>query len=211
MQRGWSIPAGLGVAMLVAGALSACGGRPSWDGTSGVEESASPGHVVSVSADTLAGPSTAAELSDANIFALLDHAAHADSSAGAIAAIKGTDARVRRFARLMMADHHGLRTQSSDLARRLGVIPQPFPDDPVIPLAQQQMDALESTPKGIDFDRTYLRREIVAHQTVLDLAEQAHRDAGSLELKALIERARPLLERHLEQAQALEQELGATA
>jgi predicted outer membrane protein len=46
---------------------------------------------------------------------------------------------------------------------------------------------------------------------VLDLAEQVQEAAGSPELKAMIERARPLIERHLEHAQAIETALRDTA
>ncbi len=62
--------------------------------------------------------------------------------------------------------------------------------------------------KGTDFDRTYIQQEITAHQAVLDLANQAHEAAGNAELKDLIEQARPLIENHLKQAQAIEKELG---
>jgi len=138
------------------------------------------------------------------IVALLDHANDADSSAGALAAIKATNPQVKRFARMMMADHHRLRNQGADLARKLGVTPQPPVDDPITPLALQGMDDLEAAAKGLDFGRTYIRHEIAAHRTVLDLADQAHEAAGNAELKAQIEQARPLLENHLKQAQALE-------
>ncbi len=46
---------------------------------------------------------------------------------------------------------------------------------------------------------------------MLDLADQAHGSAENAELKALIEKARPLIENHLKQAQDIEKELGATA
>ena len=58
-------------------------------------------------------------------------------------------------------------------------------------LAQQEMAALESTPKRMDFDRTYIQEEIKAHQAVLDLADQAHEAAGNAELRTMIEQARP--------------------
>ena len=105
---------------------------------------------------------------------------------------------------------HQLRKQGAELAKKLNVTPQPPADDPVTPLAQGEMNVLQAAAKGADFDRTYIQQEITAHQAVLDLADRAHQAAGNAELKALIEQARPLIENHLKQAQAIEKQLGTT-
>ena len=73
------------------------------------------------------------------------------------------------------------------------------------------MDTLQAVPKGAAFDRTYIQQEIAAHQAVLDLADQAHGAADNEQLKTLIEQARPLIENHLKQAQAIEKEIGTSA
>ena len=60
-------------------------------------------------ADTgMAAPPAAPALSDANIVYILDNANMLDSSAGSIAATKGTAADVRDFGQRMMRDHHSL-------------------------------------------------------------------------------------------------------
>ena len=46
---------------------------------------------------------------------------------------------------------------------------------------------------------------------MLDLAKQGHDSADNAELKALIEKAQPLIENHLKQAQEIEKTLGGTA
>lgn len=195
--------------LLAAGMFLACGGeRADTPETAG---SASIGDTAAVATDTMPAPGAGPDLSDANVFALLDHANQADSAAGAVAAKKATNADVKQYARMMMADHHKLRQQGADLAKKLNVTPQPPPDDPVTALAQQEMAALESAAKGMDFDRTYIQEEIKAHQAVLDLADQAHQAAGNAELRTMIEQARPLLETHLKQAQEIEEKLGGTA
>jgi putative membrane protein len=190
--------------------LAACGDRPAQDET-GAAGSASVGDTAAVSTDTTASPTTAADLSDANIVALLDHANAADSSAGALASTKATNPKVKQFAKTMMADHHQLRKEGADLAKKLGVTPEPPANDPVTALEKQETEALKAAPKGIDFDRTYIQQEITAHQAVLDLLDQSHEAAGNAELKALIEKVRPLVENHLEQAKAIDKELGAKA
>jgi putative membrane protein len=205
MFRHSTIPLSVATSLLLVGML-----RANREDTGSAVGSASVGDTTAVATDTAASPTTSPDLSDANIAALLDHANAADSSAGAVASKKATNAQVKQFAKMMMADHHQLRKQGADLAKKLGLTPQPPADDPVTPLAKQEMDALEAAEKGIDFDRTYIQQEITAHQAVLDLANQAHGSADNPELKALIEQSRPLIENHLKQAQAIEKELGAT-
>src|SRR6195256_917492 len=90
---------------IAAFALAACSKKDN----SGVDTTAASS---TVSADTSAmttGASATGAWTDANIFALLDEANAADSTAGAVAATKGTAAAVRSFGKDMMRDHHKLR------------------------------------------------------------------------------------------------------
>jgi putative membrane protein len=145
--------------------------------------------------------------SDANIFALLDEANAADSSAGAIAATKGTAASVRAFAKDMMRDHHQLRTQGAALAKKLNITPEAPADDPVAPMAQTETNTLNSTAKGKDFDKAYIDAEVDAHKAVLDLATKAAAQTQNTELKNLIQKAAPVVQAHLDKAEAIQKAL----
>jgi putative membrane protein len=151
------------------------------------DPTASPG---GVPADTANGGGTAgAALTDANIMALLDEANKADSSAGAVAAKKATSADVKTFAREMMKDHHRLRASGEKLAKQLKITPAPPANDPLAAAAQDETSALESAPKGAEFDRTYIEKEVSAHQAVKDLLDQAHRSTQNDQIRKLIEDA----------------------
>jgi putative membrane protein len=152
--------------------------------------------------------SAGGELSDANIVALLDEANAADSASGALAVDKATNKEVKDFARLMMSEHHALRLQGQQLAKRLNITPEPPANNPVEALVQSVTAALQAAPKGAEFDRTYIDQEIKVHEAVIDLAKQAREQADAEELKALIDKASPFLEKHLKQAQAIQQKLG---
>jgi putative membrane protein len=162
-----------------------------------------------VSADTSmsAGAPAAGAWTDANIFALLDEANAADSSAGAVAATKGTAAAVRDFGKRMMRDHHQLRAQGEALAKKLKVTPAAPSDDPVAPAAQKEMDTLNSTAKGKDFDRAYIDAEVDAHKAVLELATKAAGITQTAELKRLIQKAAPVIQGHLDKAEAIQKTL----
>jgi putative membrane protein len=196
---------GVGSALLLLTLLSSCENRGNREQTSGMSDSAFHGDSTTMAADTAA--KSAGDLTDANIVALLDHANVADSAAGSLASTKATDPKVKQFARLMMAEHHALRKEGQGLAKKLGITPEPPGSDPVTPLAEKEMEALKSTQKGAEFDRTYIQQEIAAHQAVLDLAEQSRDAADNAELKGLIEKARPVIEKHLKQAQDIEKSL----
>jgi putative membrane protein len=183
--------------------LAACNQRRSSDaGAVNSDTTAAPG----MAADT--APQNGERLTDANIVALLDEANQADSAAGALAFKKGTSLEVKNFAKLMMGDHHALRVQGQQLAKKLNVTPQPPPSDPVQPAAHNEMAALQAAPKGAQFDRTYIDQEVAIHKAVLDLAKKAHDEAQNEELKKLIEQAQPVIEKHLEMAESIQKKLG---
>jgi len=205
MHRNLSRRALRPAAWLVVLSLAACGDR---DSSLADRDTATAGPETGMSADT-ATTGAGAALTDANIVALLDEANKADSSAGAVASKKATNPAVKDFARLMMTEHHTLRKQGQDLAKKLGVTPAPPATNPLQPLVEAETAALESTPKGAEFDRVYIEQEIAAHKAVLDLAENAGSQAQNEQLKALIDQAKPVIEKHLEQAEKIQGELGA--
>jgi putative membrane protein len=150
-------------------------------------------------------------LSDSNIVALLDDANKADSSAGALALKKATNPDVKAFAKLMMAEHHDMRVQGQELAKKLGVTPKPPERNPLAGYVKNEMDGLQKTPKGPEFDRTYIDHEVSVHQAVLDFANMARVTTQAPELRDLIEKSIPIVRKHLEQAQEIQKKLGSTA
>ena len=201
----------LPAAWLAVFTLAACDGG---DRSMADRDTAAAGPETGMSADTApadaAGGSDAA-LTDANIVALLDEANKADSSAGAVASKKATDPAVKDFAKLMMSEHHALRKQGQDLAKKLNVTPAPPATNPLAPLVESEMTALESTPKGPEFDRVYIEQEIAAHKAVLDLLDKAQGQAQNEQLAGLIEQARPVVQKHLDQAEEIQDKLGSAA
>jgi putative membrane protein len=149
-------------------------------------------------------------LGDSNIVALLDAANMADSAAGAVAFKKATNADVKAYAKLMMSEHHALRLQGQQLAKQLGVTPKMPERNPLAGYTQNEMAALQKTPKGAEFDRVYIEHEVSVHQAVLDLANQARVTTQTAELRDLIEKATPVIRKHLEQAQEIQKRMGGT-
>lgn len=165
-----------------------------------------------IAADTgmAAAPAPAAPavaLTDANIVYLLDHANMLDSSGGAIAAKKGTNAEVREFATMMMRDHHKLRLDGQNLAKKLAVTPEAPASDDTQAQTDRTMTLLNGATKGKDFDKAYIDNEIAYHKAVLETATTAMNAAQNAELKNLIQKAAPAIQAHLDQAEAIKPKL----
>ena len=159
-----------------------------------------------------AGASTAgaAALSDPNIVAILDQANASDSARGRLAETKGTSADVKSFGRLMVGEHHALRAQGQQLAKKLNVTPQAPAGDQSEAQAKQEMDSLNAMQKGAAWDKAYIDYEVTYHQQVLQTATKALDAAQNAELKDLIRKAAPVIQHHLDRAQQIQKKLGTT-
>lgn len=211
MKYDGTLRATLPLGLMLCGILSACQGgnrnvARDQGTTSGAADTGAP------AADTTAAAAAPKSgLSDANIVALLDAANKADSAGGAVALKKATRAEVKSFAKLMMGEHHALRVEGQKLAKELGVEPKPPEKDPLAPYVASEMKSLQSTPKGAEFDKTYIDNEVTIHQAVLDLANQARVTTQTPQLRDLIQKAIPVIQRHLEQAQSIQKQLTPAA
>jgi putative membrane protein len=114
---------------------------------------------------------------------------------------------VRNFGKQMVADHHKMRVQGQALAKKLNLTPTPPADDNIVSDAQKEIDNLNSTAKGKDFDKAYIDGQVDDHKKVLDLAVKAMGQAQSTELKNLIQKATPTVQSHLDKAEAIQKTL----
>ena len=154
---------------------------------------------------------TAAALTDAGIIAILDEASLSDSVAAALAAEKATDPGVKAFATSAMEDHHALRVDGARLVKALGLTPRLPASDPLGTVAEDEMIALRATPRGPEFDRVYIEKEVATRQAVKDFSEQAKRATPNDQIRSFIDRVTSVIERHLERAQALRNGIAKTA
>ena len=152
-----------------------------------------------------------AGLNETTILGMLDGANKADSTGGALASKKGTDPEIKAYGEMMMADHHQLREDGEALATKLGVTPEPPAKDPISPYSAAAASAIQKAKKGEDFDKTYIDNEVAVHQAVLDAVNMARVATTNQEIKDLILKATPVIQQHLEKAQAIQKRLSPTA
>jgi putative membrane protein len=191
-------------ALCAAATVAACAKSDSTTDSARLADSAAAANAAPAGSS---GTSAAPALTDANIVAIVDEANMADSSAGSVAATKGTNSEVKSFGRDMMRDHHALRQMGQDLAKKLNVTPQMPSDNTSEASDKAWVDSLNSMPKGAAWDKAYIVHEVGAHTQVLATLHTAESAAQNAELKALITKAIPTIESHLKKAQDIQSKL----
>ena len=154
-----------------------------------------------------AAPAAAPAMTDANIFAALDEANMADSATGAMAVSKGTSAEVKAFGRDMVKDHQALRVEGQGLAKKLAVTPQPAAGDTSAAMDKSLADSLTAMPKGAAWDKYYIDHSVTHHQMVLTTAQNAMSATQTADLKAMLTKAAPIVQSHLDKAKAIQGKL----
>ena len=151
----------------------------------------------------------AADVNDAQIASIVVTANQVDIDAGKLAAATTTNAEVKKFADLMVADHTAVNKSAVDLVTKLGV----KPEDNATSQSLQKDGNLNITHlhslHGAAFDKAYVDREVAYHQQVLDAVDKVLiPGAKNEELKALLVKVRPAFVAHLEHARTLQGSLG---
>ena len=185
--------------------LSACGKGEKEDGPKTADTAVAAGPAVAPA------PAPAPPLSDADVLARLDADNLADSSAGAMAASKGTSASVKDFGRMMLKDHHAMRVEGMALGTKAGIKPVKAPNDADAVTEAAVLDSMTALPKGAAWDRFFVEHQVVGHTKALQFAQDAVNRTQNADLKVLIQKAAPTVQKHLDKARALQGRLGSGA
>jgi len=152
----------------------------------------------------------AAVLTDGNIVAIFMAANDADIKNGEQAKTKAQSKTVKDYADRMVQDHTSAKNEASDLANRLGIAPT---DDETSRQLISDTDAMRDSlnnMKGSAYDRNYVDDEVAIHQKVLDALDTSLiPNAQNPELKALLQKSRPVIQMHLDHARSLQSQMAS--
>lgn len=191
------------VALCAAALVSGCGKGDK------KEDSAKRADSIAAATPAPAPAPTPPALTDANVLAKLDADNVADSSAGSLASSKGTNAGVKEFGRMMIKDHHALRTEGMSLAKKANITPALPAGDSDEAAEAAVADSLKTMAKGADWDKFYVNHAVAGHEKVLRFAQDAANSAQNADLKAMIQKATPTIQKHLDKAKELQTKLAA--
>lgn len=195
-------------ALCTAALVAACakGDKPA--DSARAADSATAGAAAVSPAPATGATASNAGWTDPNIMAFLDNANMADSAAGSVAASKGTSAQVKAFGKEMVQDHHAMRKEGQDLAKKINVTPEPKAGDTMAAEAAAFQDSLNAMPKGAAWDKAYIDHEVAGHEKVLSTAQTAAGATQNADIKALITKAAPKVQEHLDKAKKIQAQLG---
>jgi len=161
------------------------------------------------SANSGVSPSAAA-LTDEQILAVLTVANNSEIQQAKLAETKAKDARVKRFADMMISDHTTANMKGVAVAKNDKLTPEA--SDLKTQLTGDSDTILQSL-RGTtdDFDQKYMDAQVREHQQVLTLIDtRLLPNAKSSDVKALIQEVRPKIAAHLKDAQSLLPQLGSS-
>jgi len=147
-------------------------------------------------------------MSDAN---LLGKAEAGDSAEVAIAKYMMSNTKnagVRSYADLLQKDHGKGISQVEATAKKASLTPQAPPNDTTTQEASHVIDRLKGL-NGNDRDTAFVNHEIQDHQNDIADTKAAISSAQNPDVKALLQKELPELQKHLDRAQSLSKQLGS--
>jgi putative membrane protein len=135
---------------------------------------------------------------DRRYFRALAQGNMAEVEAGEIAQKNASSEEVKKFARQMVEDHGKMLEEQQGLAKKKGVA---MPKD----AGKEHRTQLRKLAKlsGEQFDRAYMDDMVKDHEKDLKLVQEAQKNAKDPELKAAVEKAAPVIQKHLEMAKQI--------
>ena len=147
-------------------------------------------------------------MTDASILGKLDADNVSDSTAGAMAVEKGTNASVKEFGRMLMKDHHAMRVEGMAVAKKASVTPE-TPHDADAAAEKAVGDSLAGASKGAAWDKAFIDHAVDGHTKVLQYAQDAANATQNADIKAMIQKASPIVQKHLDKAKDIQGKLPA--
>ena len=158
------------------------------------------------SASNTAASNTANSNSDQSFLQDAIKGNRAEIALGKMVTAKTKDSSVKQFAQMMVKDHTVALSQLQQLAQEKNVtVPEGLPDD-----AQQLQSKLQSDT-GKQFDKDYMDGMVQDHQKDVQEFKDASQNAQDPDVKKIVTKLTPTLERHLQKAQQIDQKLGGSA
>lgn len=169
----------------------------------GADMTATTGITDTIGVATQPGQVTQPLRADSAFISEVDASNAAEIRLARMAESRSQDPVVKRFAENMVADHERLQTEWRLLSSRSGL--QVRAD--INPNHQEQVNRLGRLT-GPQFDRAYMTAMVQNHRNNVSTFQTRGRAAQSAEVRQLVERSLPTLQRHLTLAQQVANQVG---
>jgi len=188
--------------------MAACG--PKTDRTS----DSAAGTVGATTAATETGATTAAQpasvepknYSDAQILGAIEGADSSEIAVAKVAETSASTAGVKSYAKMLVSDHEKALKDAKSLETKASANAQTPPGDTTSAATSHVIDRLKGL-KGFDFDTAFVNHEVDDHKHDIDDTKDMIDATKNTEVKTALQSSLPVLQKHLDRAQALQKEL----
>ncbi len=156
-------------------------------------------------------PASTGKMTDPEIVSLTQAANEGEIMTSKVALTKATNPDVRKFAQQMIAQHTALISQGNALSKAQNLVPAAGAKDSIEGAGKKMTAMLDAAPKGVAFDTAYINGQAMAHSNTLAMIQKAEGEAQNAGLKAMLTKAAPIVQQHLDEAKALQAKLGGGA
>ena len=203
MIRGTTVR-GAALMLGVAWITGACGRRDSYADSTAVAPAGGGADTGVLAATPAAAGGDVVGMSAANIASMIGATNGAEIMDAQIAERNAASSDVKGFARDMIADHRALQKSLDSLAVARTITPQSPPQEDLMVQQHRATMARLDSLHGAAFDRAYMDAQVQAHEKAVADLQRFAREASDADLKALIERAIPKIQQHLDQARRVQ-------
>ena len=143
------------------------------------------------------------QFSDANILAREITGDSGEVAIATMARDKATRADVKSYASLLVSDHGKGLAEVRSLAKKVKITPETPQGDTTTQAIAHAMQRLQGLAKGPAFDTAFVNHEVEDHQEDIKDAHAMSGAAKNAEVKSLVDKSIPELQKHLDRAQKL--------
>jgi putative membrane protein len=148
-------------------------------------------------------------MGDAAIAGTINTSNAAEIGSSELAQERAASADVKAFANDMIKGHRQMQKEGDQIAQKNNMTPQPGAEaDQMQKMTTAALDSMKAL-KGAAFDQKYMAFQVQSHQMTLDKLRQFEGQTQNADLKAMVTKAIPDVQAHLERAQKIQSGLGA--
>jgi putative membrane protein len=150
-------------------------------------------------------------LNDAEIALVVELANKGEVEQGKVAQKRAKNARVKKFATMMVTDHGKALKEHEKLVSQAGLTPDESTLSTQLAADSERSLTALNQAEAASFDRTYIDTQVDVHSKVLDAIDtQLIPNAKNEQLKAELTKVRGVVEAHLKEARDIQQTLATT-
>lgn len=146
-------------------------------------------------------------MTDSNILAALIAADSMEMAMAAGIKSMGTDAGLKQYGAMIMADHSKHLKDIAALSAKDSIAPMVMMGDTSAQHMANMKTAMSGMTKGMSADSTFIEEAIKSHEGIMDQLNDADGVAQNTNVKALVAATKTVVQKHIDDAKALKDKM----